>query len=87
MEKGVLTSKFDSELAQIRRAKQEALSIAQSVTLLEEEKFLLSLGEVESLKERISIATFCLRFHEKEEVRTSFVVVVVVVVVVYTHTL
>eukprot|EP00800_Vazella_pourtalesii_P005928 TRINITY_DN1715_c0_g1_i2.p1 TRINITY_DN1715_c0_g1~~TRINITY_DN1715_c0_g1_i2.p1 ORF type:complete len:806 (-),score=196.94 TRINITY_DN1715_c0_g1_i2:622-3039(-) len=67
LEKGVLTSKFDSELAQIRRAKQEALSIAQSVTLLEEEKFLLSLGEVESLKERISIATFCLRFHEKEE--------------------
>ena len=70
LEKGVLVSSFDSELADIRRAKQDALSLGQSVTLREEEKFLLALGEVDKLKERINIATFCLRFHEKEEVRT-----------------
>ena len=69
LEKGVLISSFDKELADIRRAKQEAISLGQSVTLREEEKFLLALGEVDKLKDRINIATFCLRFHEKEEVR------------------
>ncbi|KAI6650239.1 FH1/FH2 domain-containing protein 3 [Oopsacas minuta] len=67
LEKDVLISSFDNELKNIIRAKQDALSLGQSVTLPEEEKFILALGEVERLKERINIATFCLRFYEKEE--------------------